>query len=132
VIADDIKDLIALFNQSDLTELSIERSGRKLFLRKGEAPEGAVEAPVEPPPPPATALLKAHMVGVFYWGKDKGAKPAVALEQHVDKGQIIGFIEAMGIMNELEADRAGLVIEIPAAAGKPVEYGQPIVVLQPD
>ena len=80
MIADDIRELISLFNQSDLTELSIERNGRKLFLRKGEGPEAQIEAPPEPVPP-ATTPLKAHMVGLFYWSKDKGAKPSVALDE---------------------------------------------------
>jgi len=132
VIADDVRELIALFNHSDLTELTIERDGRRLFLRKSEDAPLAPGEPEAEPAAPARVPIKAHMVGVFHWTKDKRTKPPVALEQHVDKGQLVGFIEAMGIMNELEADSAGRVVEIAAASGQPVEYGQSIVVLQPD
>jgi len=131
MIADDVRELVELFNGSDLTELSIERGGRKLHLRKGQ--EAVVPAP-EPDSEPASsemAALKAHMVGTFYWNKDKKGKPAVALEQQVEKGRIVGYIEAMGIMNELEAMAAGKVVEIAASSGQPVEYGQTLIVLQP-
>lgn len=126
----DVRELIELFNQSDLIELSVEQAGRKLFLRKGESPAAVVQEATEPAPPEVSAI-KAHMVGVFYWSKDKQAKPAVVLEQQVDKGQIVGYIEAMGIMNELEASASGKVIEIAAASGQPVEYGQTVLVLRP-
>ncbi|MFI5268369.1 MAG: acetyl-CoA carboxylase biotin carboxyl carrier protein, partial [Chloroflexota bacterium] len=131
MMAADVAELIALFDQSDLTELSIEQRGRKLFLRKGDA--AATARPAEPEAAqPENAAVKAHMVGVFYWTKDKTPKPAVALRQRLDKGHVIGFIEAMGIMNEVEASQPGTVVEIAVAGGQPVEYGQPLVVLEPD
>jgi len=132
LIADDVRQLIGVFNQSDLTELSIEQNGRKLFLRKESYADGAQ---LEEPPEvatPSTAAVSAHMVGVFHWTKDKRGKAGVALDQRVEKGQVVGFIEAMGIMNELESGASGRVIEIAAANGQPVEYGQPIVILQTD
>lgn len=125
----DVRELIDLFNQSDLIELSVEQGGRKLFLRKGENPSAPVQQAAEPPAPEVSAT-KAHMVGVFYWSKDKQAKPGVVLEQQVDKGQIVGYIEAMGIMNELETSASGKVIEIAAASGQSVEYGQTVLVLR--
>jgi acetyl-CoA carboxylase biotin carboxyl carrier protein len=129
-IQPDVRELIELFNQSDLVELRVERGGRRLFLRKGDVPAAAVEAAPEPPAP-EVSVTKAHMVGVFYWSKDKQAKPAVALEQQVEKGQIVGYIEAMGIMNELESSASGTVIEIAAANGQPMEYGQRVLVIDP-
>lgn len=132
MIADDVRSLVELFDSSDLTELSIEHRGRKLFLRKGEG-SGAAPAP-EPPPigQPENATVKAHMVGVFYWTRDKAPKPPIALRQRLDKGHVVGFIEAMGIMNEVETSQPGSVVEIAVAGGQPVEYGQPLVVLEPD
>lgn len=130
MIAGDIRELIDLFNQSDLIELSVERGGRRLFLRKGEFPVVTGDEPLDSAAP-EVSVTKAHMVGVFYWSKDKQSKPTVALEQLVEKGQILGYIEAMGIMNELEANAAGKVIEIAAASGQPMEYGQTVVVISP-
>jgi biotin carboxyl carrier protein len=132
MIAADIAELIALFDGSELTELSIEQGSRKLFLRKGDMAAAAAPAEPEPVAPAENAAIKAHMVGVFYWTKDKAPKPAVALHQRLDKGHIIGFIEAMGIMNEVETGQPGSVAEIAVAGGQPVEYGQPLVVLKPD
>lgn len=130
MIEPDVRELIDLFNHSDLVELSVERGGRRLFLRKSESAGTPAEETPELPAPEVTAT-KAHMVGIFYWSKDKHAKPSVTLEQHVDKGQIIGYIEAMGIMNELEASDSGKVVEISAANGQPMEYGQTVLVLSP-
>jgi biotin carboxyl carrier protein len=131
VITDDVRALIELFTHSDLTELSVEQRGRRLFLRKGHT--GAVEEQA-PPAPEAPRLvdIRAHMVGIFYWSKDKDAKPAVKLQQHVDKGQVVGAIEAMDIMNDIESDQPGRVVEIAITSGQPVEYGQTVLVLEPD
>jgi acetyl-CoA carboxylase biotin carboxyl carrier protein len=130
VIGDDIRELIELFNNSDLTELCLEQHGRRLFLRKGDGPSADAVAPEEPVEP-ETVAIKAHMVGTFYWTADKAAKPALALHQQVEKGQVVGLIEAMDIMNEVEADREGEVVEIAVTSGQPVEYGQTLVVLRP-
>ena len=130
MIADDVRSLVELFNSSDLTELSIEQHGRKLFLRKGEG--SAASALPEVEAEPENVRVKAHMVGVFYWSKDKAARPPVALHQRIEKGQLVGFIESMSIMNEVEAAQPGTVVEIAVTGGQSVEYGQSVVVLKPD
>jgi biotin carboxyl carrier protein len=129
-IASEVAQVISLFNHSDLVELSIEQGGRRLYLRKGEGMGAEPPVAIEAPPEPAAATIKAHMVGIFYWTKDKTGRPAVALHQLIEKGQIVGFVEAMGIMNEVEAGQAGTVVEIAVAGGQPVEYGQPLVELR--
>jgi len=125
-----MRELVAVFQQSDLTELSIEQHGRKLFLRKadGALPQAPAEEP--PPDPSLEVQVKANMVGTFFWNKEKSGKPAVALHQMVEKGQIVGYIEALGIFNEVEAPEGGEVREIAVAGGQPVEYGQPLVILK--
>ena len=130
----DTPELIRLFQQSDLLELSIEQGGRKLFLRKDGGLPGQIapEREEAAAAPPSVIAVKAHMVGRFYWTRDKQARASVSLEQEVARGQVIGYVEAMGIMNELEATGAGRVVEIAAASGQPVEYGQTVLVLQPD
>ena len=132
MVGDDVRSLVELFEHSDLTELSVEQQGRRLFLRKGEVAGAPPAAEPEVAAEPERAEVKAHMVGVFYWSRDKAGKPSVALHQRLDKGQVVGFIESMGIMNEVEAGQAGAVAEIAIAGGQPVEYGQPLVVLSPD
>ncbi len=122
-------DLVKLFEHSDLKELSIEQHGRKLFLRKGEIVETASAPEEHEPQAKTTADVKAHLVGVFLWNKDRSGKPTVALHQRVEKGQVLGLIEALGIFNEVEAPEAGEVAEIHVAGGQPVEYGQPLITL---
>jgi biotin carboxyl carrier protein len=130
VITDDMAELVKLFEGSDLRELTIEQHGRKLFLRKADgaiaqpAPEEEVESPSQ------DVAVRAHMVGTFFWNREKSGKPAVGLRQAVEKGQIVGYIEALGIFNEVEAPEAGEVVEIAIAGGQPVEYGQPLVILK--
>ena len=133
MIAEDVQEVIQLFTNSDLTELSIERGGRRVFLRKGDAPvvDGPAEEPESEAPP--AIVVKAHMVGFFYWSKDKkAAKPTVAVGDLLEKGKVVGFIEAMGLMNEVEAAQTGRVVDVPVANAQPVEYGQPLVVFQPE
>ena len=133
MVGDDVRSLIELFEHSDLTELSVQQQGRRLFLRKGDVGGAQPAAPeLEESAERQRVEVKAHMVGVFYWSRDKAGKPTIALHQRLDKGQVVGFIESMGIMNEVEAGEAGAVAEIAVAGGRPVEYGQPLVVLAPD
>ncbi len=121
-------ELVRLFEHSDLKELSIEQQGRRLFLRKGDVAPAEEQAEPEQPTP-TTTDVKAHLVGVFLWNKDRTGKPTVTLHQRVEKGQVLGLIEALGILNEVEASEAGEVAEIHVAGGQPVEYGQPLITL---
>lgn len=124
--------LIQLFQESDLTELSVEQQGRRLFLRKGDVPTQAVEETEAADRTPRELAIKAHMVGTFHWTKDKADKAGVVSQQHVEKGQLVGYIEAMDIFNEVEAPEAGEVAEIAVSAGQPVEYGQTLITLAPE
>ena len=80
---------------------------------------------MEPDPP--EILITAPMIGTFYAGATPGAQPFVAEGDHVYVGQTIGIIEAMKIMNEIAADRAGVVEAILVGNGQPVEYGSPLM-----
>jgi acetyl-CoA carboxylase biotin carboxyl carrier protein len=130
VIAEDVAELVKLFEQSDLTELSLEQNGRKLFLRKGEVTVSTPVVENEPEEPPLLDVT-AQLVGVFLWNKERTGKPSVAVHQRVEKGQLLGVIEALGILNDVEAPEAGEVSEIHVAGGQPVEYGQPLISLTP-
>jgi acetyl-CoA carboxylase biotin carboxyl carrier protein len=103
------------------------------------SPAGGVPAqpePTAPPPPAAPAAnlveVKSPMVGTFYAAPEPGAKPFVTVGSHVAKGQVLCIIEAMKIMNEIESEHAGVVKEIVATDGHPVEYGQTLFRIDPN
>ncbi|MGN9811611.1 acetyl-CoA carboxylase biotin carboxyl carrier protein [Micromonospora sp. BQ11] len=130
---------------------------RRVLLRAGDsmlevewhdaaAPAGPGSAPPAPPTvvppaprpaPPAAAepvhrlTVRSPIVGTFYRAPDPGAAPFVAVGDVVRPGQVIGIVEAMKLMNEVTADRAGRVVEVLADDGQPVEYDQPLLALDP-
>jgi len=97
-------------------------------------PEGSPGVAEPPAPAPAAKLLevKSPMVGTFYAAPEPGAKPYVTAGQRVEKGEIVCIIEAMKIMNEIESEYAGVVREIVASDGQPVEYGQALYRIDPN
>jgi acetyl-CoA carboxylase biotin carboxyl carrier protein len=89
----------------------------------------AAPAP-EPAPEPAGHQVKSPMVGTFYRSASPGSKPFVDIGSSVSVGDTICIIEAMKLMNEIEADKAGVVKAILAENGQAVEYGQPLVLIE--
>ncbi|SCE96598.1 acetyl-CoA carboxylase biotin carboxyl carrier protein [Micromonospora mirobrigensis] len=94
-----------------------------------DAPAGQPVAAAEQPA--AALLVRAPMVGTFYRSPEPGAAPFVAVGDQVRTGQVVGIVEAMKLLNEVTADRAGRVVELLVEDGKPVEYDQPLVALDP-
>ncbi len=90
------------------------------------APAAAASAPATPAPAAAGNLtdVKSPMVGTYYGAPEPGAKPYVSVGQQIKKGQVLCIIEAMKIMNEIESEVSGTVVEINATDAHPVEYGQ--------
>jgi len=88
-------------------------------------PAGEAEAPAEP----EGHVVKAPMVGTFYRSATPGAKPFVEVGQQVNQGDTLCIIEAMKLLNEIEADCSGVIKEILAENGQPVEYGEPLFVI---
>ena len=88
-------------------------------------------APVAPAAPaaPSGHVVKAPMVGTFYRAPNPGASPFVEVGQSVKEGEPLCIIEAMKLLNEIEADKAGVIKEILVENGEPVEYGQPLFVI---
>jgi acetyl-CoA carboxylase biotin carboxyl carrier protein len=145
-----LKTLIELVESSGIAELEIsEGEERVRITRSLPSPmatpplaSGAIPATVittgESPPPPALAppaepeghTVKSPMVGTFYRAASPGAKPFVDVGDEVQAGDPLCIIEAMKLMNEIEADRAGVVKAILVENGQPVEYGQPLVVIR--
>jgi acetyl-CoA carboxylase biotin carboxyl carrier protein len=98
-----------------------------------EAPPSGVAAPVQPPGAPAEEqhLIKSPIVGTYYAGPNPEAAPFVRVGDMVEAGQTVCIIEAMKLMNEIEADISGQVAQILVENGQPVEYGEPLFALQP-
>ena len=144
-----LKKLIDLVQESGIAELEITEGEEKVKIVKGgtvtvvpgpatlPAPpppaERAVATPPAAPPEQAAApeghVVKAPMVGTFYRSPSPDAKPFVEVGQSVKEGETICIIEAMKLMNEIEADAGGVVKAILVENGQPVEYGQPLFIL---
>jgi acetyl-CoA carboxylase biotin carboxyl carrier protein len=145
---DLIRELAALLDETGLTEIEIEIEGRRIKVGRGtvvRAVGGAeAAAPHEPREPggskrgSARDELLAHpgtvtspMVGTAYRSPEPGAPPFVEVGTKVAAGQTLLIIEAMKTMNQIPAPRAGVVLAILVEDGQPVEYGEPLAVIEP-
>ena len=144
-----LKTLIDLVSESNVSELEItEADGKVRIVKAGAAPvvmsmpvaapavAAAAAAPVaapavEPAIPEDTGhVVKSPMVGTFYRASSPGAKSFAEVGDSVKEGQPVCIIEAMKIMNEIEADMEGTITKILVENGQPVEYGQPLFVIE--
>ncbi|HTQ77840.1 MAG TPA: acetyl-CoA carboxylase biotin carboxyl carrier protein [Burkholderiales bacterium] len=146
-----LKKLIDLVQESGIAELEITEGEEKVRIARGgavtvtpatgaaavpgPAPAAAAPSPLpvaaaaEPAPGGDGHVVKAPMVGTFYRAPAPDAKPFVEVGAAVKEGQTICVIEAMKLMNEIEADAAGVVKAVLVENGQPVEYGQPLFIL---
>jgi acetyl-CoA carboxylase biotin carboxyl carrier protein len=150
-----LKKLIDLVQESGIAELEITEGEEKVKIVKGGgvvvtgpspvttvgspagAPAAASVAAAAPAPAPGAEpepgqeghVVKAPMVGTFYRSPSPDAKPFIEVGQAVKEGDTICIIEAMKLMNEIEADASGVVKAILVENGQPVEYGQPLFIL---
>ena len=143
----EIKQIIDLMKRSELTEFSVEEQNFKLKIRReGTAPQIVMSGPQPAPPPvpayppalaaahppqaaapadePGIAYIKSPMVGTFYSSSSPESPPFAEVNQRVEESSIVCIIEAMKIMNEIQAEIRGVVLEILVENGQPVEYGQ--------
>jgi acetyl-CoA carboxylase biotin carboxyl carrier protein len=146
-----LKTLIDLVSESNVSELEITEAEGKVRIVKGgpamvqgthqmqmpmqanvaaPALAPAAAAPAAAPEVPKGHIVKSPMVGTFYRASAPGAKSFVEVGSQVKEGDTICIIEAMKILNEIEADKGGTVIEILCENGQAVEYGQPLVVIE--
>ncbi len=144
-----LKTLIDLVSESNVSELEITEAEGKVRIVKGggavvqqvlaapqavaapavaAAPAAAAPAPVAEVP--AGHIVKSPMVGTFYRSSSPGAKPFVEIGSAVKEGETICIIEAMKILNEIEADKSGTIARILCENGQAVEYGQPLFVIE--
>jgi acetyl-CoA carboxylase biotin carboxyl carrier protein len=142
-----LKTLIDLVSESNVSELEITEAEGKVRIVKGgtaiaqavpvhyapatAAPVAAALAPAPTlPEPVAGHVVKSPMVGTFYRSASPGAKAFIEVGSQVKEGETICIIEAMKILNEIEADKSGTVSQILCQNGQAVEYGQALVVIE--
>lgn len=143
-----IKNLLELVEQSDISEIEIQSGDESIRISRQQlapAPAApAAPAPATPPPanpepaePAANSgthteaqLVRSPMVGTFYRASSPGAAPFVEVGQTVSQGQTICIIEAMKMLNQIEAPRSGTVTEVMAENEQPVEYDQPLFAIE--
>jgi acetyl-CoA carboxylase biotin carboxyl carrier protein len=133
-VADLVQSLATVMRESSITELDLDLGDVSLRLRRPTLNhDGGGEMRLENQPlealeaDPPEILITAPMIGTFYSAATPGAQPFVAEGDDIYVGQTIGIIEAMKIMNEIAADRAGVVEAILVGNGQPVEYGSPLL-----
>jgi len=137
-----LKELMRSLKQFDISELELEKNGERIKLCRGA--EGATyvtgtlpqPASLSVPPPAAAAVASAAavddantfyvtspFVGTFYTAATPGAEPFIKVGSEIRPGQTLCIVEAMKLMNEIEAEQSGTVLEVLRENGKPVEYG---------
>ncbi len=148
----EVRALLELFREYGLTEVEIERSGERIRVRRDvAAPPAAAPAPAAAVAPGATPVaqavpateplrddrrqhlvtVEAPMVGTFFRAPSPDADPYVREGDLIKEGQVLCIIEAMKLMNEIESKVSGRVIRVLAENGQPVEYGQPLFLIEP-
>jgi len=155
---DEIKQILELMREHDLAEFELERDSSKVKLRKHfSSPQFVAAAPAVPhiayaPAPVAVApapagggdavltassedvdlaIIKSPIVGTFYRSSEPGAKPFADVGQQVRKGQVLCIIEAMKLMNEINAECDGEVVKVYVENGQAVQYGERLFAVKP-
>ena len=148
---DEIRDLIQLVLESGIAELEVERGGDRIRIRRSmEALQGMppassppmqemiVQAPAAPGSAAASqapagneVIVKSPIVGTFYEGPKPGDPPFVKVGDFVEPGQVLCIIESMKLMNEIEAEVAGVITAKLVENGRPVEYGEALFSIRP-
>jgi acetyl-CoA carboxylase biotin carboxyl carrier protein len=138
-----IRELALLLDETSLTEIEIERAGLRVRIARNisiaaSMPPGlqpAASAPAAVPLEIADVgkhpgVVPSPMVGTAYWASEPGAKPFIEVGVKVSVGQTLLIIEAMKTMNQIPSPRAGTVTQILVEDGQPVEFGEPLVIIE--
>jgi len=142
-----VRELALLLDETSLTEIEIERAGLRLRVARNISVAATMPVPVAhaapvaitaaAAPAAAAADLSKHpgavtspMVGTAYWSPEPGAKPFIEIGSKVSVGQTLLIIEAMKTMNQIPSPRAGTVTQILIEDGQPVEFGEPLVIIE--
>jgi acetyl-CoA carboxylase biotin carboxyl carrier protein len=155
---DEIKQLLDMVREHDLSEFELERDDFKIRVRKNTSGQWTATMPpvshvnytpvmappmAAPPPAPAPpvltpaqedvdfAVVKSPIVGTFYRAPEPGATPFADVGDTVKKGQVLCIIEAMKLMNEINSDVDGTVVKVYVENGQPVQYGERLFAIKP-
>jgi acetyl-CoA carboxylase biotin carboxyl carrier protein len=140
---DLIRELTKLLEETGLTEIEIEQDGQRVRVARNGAPApAAARAPAPAPqivsqsvpasldPAKHPGVVSSPMVGTAYAAPEPGAKPYIEIGTHVKAGDTLLVVEAMKTMNQIPAPRAGTVMQILFEDGQPVEFGEPLVIIE--
>ena len=142
-----VKKLMELLEESGMSEIEIKEGEESVKIsRYGNSPAPShsfvqQQAPTSLPPVVAAPVivdepstvgqsLTSPMVGTYYSAPSPTAKPFITIGQHVKQGDTIGIVEAMKIMNQIEAEQSGTVLQILVKDGEAVEFGQPLIIVE--
>ena len=140
---DEIKKILELMNEHELSEFEMEQDGFKISMKKGQPvqiqPTAPIIMPMAPMSQPENATIQAApaeeadvelipspIVGTFYAAASPETPPYVEVGQTIKQNDVICVIEAMKVMNEIQSEVGGTVLEILVANGEPVEFDQPL------
>ncbi len=145
----EIKEMVNLMNENGLVELEIEKEGMRIRLKKTSSGVEGFNGPIvverqaigeagprqiaEPTKEVSvkTVEVKSPMVGTFYRAPSPEAAPYVEVGQNIEPGQVICIIEAMKLMNEIKSEVRGKILEVLVDNAEPVEFGQPVFLIEP-
>jgi acetyl-CoA carboxylase biotin carboxyl carrier protein len=139
-----IRELAQLLDETGLTEIEFERDGQRVRVarqaqavvvappRAGAPMDGPLPAPVAAPLDPAKhpGVVTSPMVGTAYVGAEPGARPFVEVGSRVETGDTLLIVEAMKTMNQIPSPRSGTVIQVLIEDGQPVEFGEPLMIIE--
>ncbi len=137
---EDLKGLIELLKDTDITELLVEKDGTKVKIKREkifssvEIPSPKVQESIIKETEDETQRLitvTSPIVGTFYRSPSPDAPPFIEAGTRIKKGQVLCIIEAMKLMNEIESEADGIVIKALVENGQPVEYGEPLFLIEP-
>jgi acetyl-CoA carboxylase biotin carboxyl carrier protein len=137
-----IRELALLLDETSLTEIEIERAGLRVRVARNISVAASMPANFQPVASAAASasvdaadvahpgVVPSPMVGTAYWASEPGAKPFIEVGSKVSVGQTLLIIEAMKTMNQIPSTRAGTVTQILVEDGQPVEFGEPLVIIE--
>jgi acetyl-CoA carboxylase biotin carboxyl carrier protein len=138
-----IRELALLLDETSLTEIEIERAGLRVRVARNISIAASMPANYQPAVSASAAVSAAPvaiadhpgvvpspMVGTAYWSPEPGAKPFIEVGSKVSAGQTLLIIEAMKTMNQIPSPRAGTVTQLLVEDGQPVEFGEPLVIIE--
>ncbi len=137
---EDLKGLIELLKETDITELLVEKEGTKVKIKREkifssvEIPSPKIQETIVKETEDETQRLitvTSPIVGTFYRSPSPDAPPFIDAGMRIKKGQVLCIIEAMKLMNEIESEADGIVVKALVENGQPVEYGEPLFLIEP-